>query len=363
MCHPSGSAPRPAGNPIPYQNSVNLPEILHRLGCSLVVSTYQAGKLVTVGSHAGELVFGLASFNKPMGVARTPSGLVVGGMAEVWTLPGYTGIAARLPPEGTHDIAFLTRSAHLTGAVLGHELAWGKQGLWLVNTLFSCLCTLEDPWSFRPRWQPPFISSLEQGDRCHLNGLAMDPQQGTPAYVTALGESDEPGGWRQRKAEGGCLIAVDSGEVVLRGLSMPHSPRLHQGRLYLLDSGHGRLVVCDPAAGRIDTICELPGFTRGLDLFGDFAAVGVSKIREKEVFGDLPISRSDTPLRCGVAIVHLPSARVVAQLWFNAGVDEIFACTLLPGHRNPIVVGPHDAMDQQEPIWIVPPDTTLEVEF
>lgn len=96
-------------------------------------------------------------------------------------------------------------------------------GLWLVNTRFSCLCTIDSKHSFVPRWRPRFVSGLSPEDRCHLNGLGM--RDGRPRYVTALGQTDERGGWRANKRDGGCLIDVDSGEIISQRLSMPHSPR------------------------------------------------------------------------------------------------------------------------------------------
>src|SRR5439155_6225798 len=140
--------------------------------------------------------------------------------------------------------------------------------LWVVNTRFSYLCTLDRDHSFVPRWRPPFVGALAAEDRCHLNGLAL--VDGRPKYATALGETDTAGGWRAGKAAGGCVIDVGGNGVVVRGLSMPHSPRWHDGRLWALESGTGRLVLADPAAGRCEAVAELPGFTRGLALVGPY---------------------------------------------------------------------------------------------
>src|SRR5262249_37549456 len=151
-------------------------------------------------------------------------------------------------PAGRHDACFVPRSAHVTGDIGVHELAWaaphpqplspdgrGEKELWMVNTRFSCLCTLHPDCSFVPRWRPPFVTALAAEDRCHLNGLAI--VAGRPTYVTALGETDTANGWRADKPRGGCLVEVTSGEVISRGLSMPHSPRWHDDRLWLLESG------------------------------------------------------------------------------------------------------------------------------
>src|SRR4029078_1286664 len=132
---------------------------------------------------------------------------------------------------GRHDACFLPRSSHVTGNIQIHEMAWGAGNeLWAVNTRFSCLSTLDGSASFAPRWRPPFVGALEPSDRCHLNGLGM--VDGRPRYVTALGETAARAGWRAGKARGGVLIAVASGEVIVRGLSMPHSPRWYGGRLW-----------------------------------------------------------------------------------------------------------------------------------
>jgi uncharacterized protein (TIGR03032 family) len=168
----------------------------------------------------------------------------------------------RVEPAGRHDACYLPRSCHVTGDIGVHEMAWAGDELWAVNTRFSCLCTLHPDYSFVPRWRPPFVTALAAEDRCHLNGLAI--VDGRPRYVTALGETDTAGGWRADKARGGCLLDVPTGEIVARGLSMPHSPRWHDGRLWLLESGTGQLVVVDPSNGRRSSIAELPGFARGL---------------------------------------------------------------------------------------------------
>jgi uncharacterized protein (TIGR03032 family) len=209
--------------------------------------------------------------------------------------------------------------------------------LWTVNTRFSCLCTLDPDYSFVPRWRPPFITAVAAEDRCHLNGLAI--VAGRPQYVTALGESDTAGGWRPSKPHGGCLIEVTSGEVLLRGLCMPHSPRWHEDRLWLLESGKGRLLVVGRGAGRGEMVAELPGFARGLALVGPYAFIGLSKIRPTSAMDGVPLAKGRTQLKCGVAVVDCRDGRMIALLEFQTAVEEIFDVQVLPGLRFPEVVG------------------------
>ena len=144
---------------------------------------------------------------------------------------------------------------------------------------------------------------------------------------------------RASKPHGGCLVDVTSGEVISRGLSMPHSPRWRDGRLWLLESGTGQLVRVDAATGGRDIVAELPGFARGLALAGPHAFVGLSKIRKTSAMDGVPLADRREQLKCGVAVVDLRSGRVVALLEFQTAVEEIFDVQLFPGLRFPEVIG------------------------
>jgi len=350
---PAEGASEPTQREVRYEYSQNLVPLLSHLRLSLVVSTYQAGKLVVVGvDAAGALAISFHNFERAMGVAVRPDRLAVGTLAQIWFLRSAPDIARRLEPRGRHDACFLTRSAHMTGDIHVHEMGWAGNELWLVNTKFSCLCTLDESHSFVPRWRPPFITALAAEDRCHMNGMAL--ANGQPKYVTALAETDTAQGWRPDKATSGCLIDVPSGQTVARGFAMPHSPRIHQGRVWLLDSGTGRLVTVDPATGQVTAVAEQPGYARGLALHDSYAFIGVSKIRETSTFGGLPISQRRESLRCGVGVVELTTGRPFAHLEFKAGVDEIFDVQVLPGVRLPAVSGPFPDRDGAQTIWTVP---------
>lgn len=335
-----------------HEYTRSLPPLLSQLGVSLLVSTYQAGKVVAVGVAQGELTLSYHNFERAMGLAVKPDGLAVGARAQVWFLKRAPDIAPRVEPAGRHDACFLTRSSHFTGEVQAHDLAWAGDELWLVNTAFSCLCTLDGRHSFVPRWRPPFITALAAEDRCHLNGMAL--ADGALKYVTVLAETDTPQGWRPNKVTSGCLIDVPSGETVARGFAMPHSPRVHAGRVWMLHSGAGQLVLVDPASGRTETVTELPGYTRGLALYDRFAFVGLSKIRETATFGGMPIAERRPELKCGVGVVDLTSGRLVAHLEFLTSVEEIFDLEVLPGTRCPVLSGPYASLDGAAPIWTVP---------
>lgn len=324
--------------PFRYMHTTGVAELLAAAGVSLWVTTYQAGKLAVFRARDRQLSMLPRTFDKAMGLAVRRDRLALATRYQVWSLRNETILAPRIKPKGEHDACYLPRSSHVTGNIDAHEIAWGNNSaLWIVNTLFSCLCTLDPEFSFVPRWRPPFVSQLVRQDRCHLNGLAM--ADGRPKYATAFAESDTAEGWREHKRTGGVLVDIPSGEIVARGLSMPHSPRIYQGRVWLLDSGNGRLVTVDPDTGKIDTVAELPGYTRGLAFCNGYAFVGLSRIRETSIFGGIPIADRLEERKCGVWIVDLNTGRSAGNIEFESTVDEIFDVQILHGVRYPAVVG------------------------
>lgn len=327
-----------APSPLRSVHTTNFPAILDHLGSSLLVTTYQAGKLVVVRSDGGVINTHFRAFNKPMGIAVGRGRLSIGTALEVWEFRNVPAVAAKLEPTGKHDACFLPRAAHVTGDIQIHEMAYVNDELWFVNTRFSCLAKHDRDHSFAPVWRPRFISKLTPDDRCHLNGLGL--RDGRPRWATALGETDSGGGWRENKKSGGILIDIESHEIIVRGLSMPHSPRWHAGRLWLLESGTGSLGYVDLDSGRYEPIVQLDGFTRGLELVGNLAFIGLSQVRETAVFSGIQITErlQETERTCGVWVVDIQRGEPIAFLKFEEAVQEVFAVALLPGIRFPDLI-------------------------
>ncbi len=352
---PAGPPAADNDSPFRYMHDGGFVQIMHEIRASLLVSTYQAGKLMLVRAGEGRISTLLRSFEQPMGVAVQPSleQIAVGATKEVWFLASCPDIAGQFDPPGRHDACYAPRRSHVTGDMRSHEMAFVNDELWIVNTRFSCLCTLDPQYSFVPRWMPPFITQLAAEDRCHLSGLAVDGDK--IAYVTAHATSNEQQGWRENKEKTGIVIHVPTGEIVAEGLCMPHSPRLYDGKLYLLNSGRGQLNTLDPKTGKLDTIIELPGYTRGMAMLGKYAFIGLSKIRETAMFGGLPIAERLDELHCGIHVVDLTSGQTAGVMQFEAGAEELFDLQILPGKIWPAIVG--FQKDTIEGIFIAPPES------
>ena len=305
---------------------------------SLAITTYQAGKVALVGWDGRQLTLLMREFPKPLGLAVSGNKLALVTRHELWLLANAAPLAYEYLEDepGRYDALYVPRVRYLTGDLHAHDVAYGRDQLWVVNTRFSCLARLSDEFSFEPMWRPPFVTDLVPEDRCHLNGLAM--QNGEPKYVTALGTTDTPGGWREGKATGGVILDVSSGEMVTDGLCMPHSPRWYGGQLWALNSGMGELLLVDPKSGRKAVVCALPGYLRGLTFVGRYAVIGMSHVREKHIFGGLPIQDRHEKLQCGVAVVDLQSGSHVGTFEFSSGCTELYDVQFLPGVQRPMLL-------------------------
>jgi uncharacterized protein (TIGR03032 family) len=323
--------------PFSCTNTPEIPALLANLNCSLAISTYQAGKVILLSAPTGARLIQLPrTFRKPMGMAVAGQRMAVATLEEVVVLANAPYLASAYPRKpNTYDALYTPRAIYYTGVLDLHDMQWGTDGLWAVNTRFSCLSLIDDAFSFTPRWQPPFITELVPNDLCHLNGLAL--VDGQPRYVTALGATTTEKGWRHNKLEGGILMEVPGGEVLLSGLPMPHSPRLYDGKLYLLLSATGELVCADLERGSYETVVKLPGFARGMSRYGDYLFIGISRMREQKVFADLPVGHLK-PF-AGIVVVHLPSGQTVGHIEYLTSCQEIYDVQVLEGIRRPGILG------------------------
>jgi uncharacterized protein (TIGR03032 family) len=316
---------------------------LSQVGGSLAFTTYQAGKLFFIGlKRDGQHSIFERTFARSMGLAVSEDARKL-LLATHFQLYRFDNIlpAGEASADGG-DAVYVPRQAWITGDLDIHDVAFGSGGKPVfVNTLFGCLATTAEGASFKPLWTPPFISKLAAEDRCHLNGMAAE--NGVPRYVTAVSTSDVVDGWRDRRVGGGVVIDVTSNEIVCSGLSMPHSPRLYAGRLWVLNSGSGEFGYVDLEARRFVPVAFCPGYARGLSFAGDFAIVGLSMARENRTFQGLPLdqalSAKGADARCGLVMINLKSGDTAAWVRIEGVVRELYDVAFLHGVRQPSAIG------------------------
>lgn len=332
-------------------------------GGSLAFTTYQAGRLFLIGTNADRRTAMFERFfNRAMGLAVADGGqsLYLASLYQLWRFTNALGPNDSYGEgEKRYDRLYVPRIGWTTGDVDIHDIGIGADGRPIfINTLFSCLARASDSHSFEPVWKPPFVSRLAAEDRCHLNGLAME--DGEPRFVTAVGTTDVADGWREHRRDGGVVVDVASGEIVCTGLSMPHSPRLHDGRLYLHNSGTGEFGTVDLASGKFEPICFCPGYLRGLTFVAGHAVVGLSKPRDGS-FGGLLLSerleQAKVGARCGLAVIDLKSGDAVHRLEFETQIEELYDVAVLPGAKKPSVLG--FRTDEIRRMLSIPPGSEL----
>ena len=307
---------------------------------SLAITSYQSGRIYLVGSDKdGRVSFFERIFERAMGVVGNAQRIYLGGLYQLWRFENV--LRSNEIMHGQFDKCYVPRNAQTIGDVDIHELGIRKNGkVVFVNTKYSCLSELSPTHSFKAIWKPKFVSKLAPEDRCHLNGLAM--VDGEPKYVTAVCRSDSVDGWRDRRQDGGVVIDVETDEIVCEGLSMPHSPRWHNGRLWLLNAGTGYLGWVDFEKKAFVPHAFVPGFARGLSMLGNVAAVGLSKPRNQRFEGlqlDDELKKRDAEPWCGVQIISLTNGDVLNWIRFDGDMGEIFDISFLPGVKNPMMIG------------------------
>ena len=310
----------------------------HRL--SLAITSYQTGRIYLVGSDKqGRVSFFERIFERAMGVVGNAQRIYLGGLYQLWRFENV--LRPNEVIHGQFDKCYVPRNAQTIGDLDIHELGIRKNGkVVFVNTKYSCLAELSQTHSFKAIWKPKFVSKLAPEDRCHLNGLAM--VDGEPKYVTAVCKSDSVDGWRERRRDGGVVIDIDTDEIVCEGLSMPHSPRWHNGKLWLLNAGTGQLGWVDFEKKAFVPHAFVPGFARGLSIIGNVAAVGLSKPRNQRFEGlqlDDELKKRDAEPWCGVQIISLTNGDVLNWIRFDGDMGEIFDIAFLPNVKHPMMIG------------------------
>ncbi|MDR3493345.1 MAG: TIGR03032 family protein [Ancalomicrobiaceae bacterium] len=327
--------------PIEIRETGHFLAILSRQRCSLALST-RPNRLVMIGTEDSRPVVSQCHFYRffrPMGLGCDGNRIAIATLNELFVFANVASIAKDLPDRPDYyDAVFVPRSMFFTGTCDLHDMVLDGPRVVAVNTRYSCVCVIDGQYNFTPIWRPPFITEFAPEDRCHLNGMAFAGR--AVRYVTMLGLSNEARGWRDGMAEGGVLMEVPSGRVVAAGLSMPHSPRLFGGRLYVLEGGRGLLLGIDAVSGEKHRLAKLPGFAHGLAEHGGVLFVGMSKLRDSRGPRHLPIEAEGRDLIAGVAAIDMASGDILGSIEFLNAVEELYDVQVLPNILRPEIRDP-----------------------
>ncbi|MFT5640204.1 MAG: hypothetical protein ACI9A7_000301 [Cyclobacteriaceae bacterium] len=350
-----------------FYYSKSFPKILHKIKSTLIYSTYQAGKVIMISSLNGESIVKYAkNFKRPMGIAvsEDSSTLAIASKSEIGIFSANPVLAASYPEQPKkYSHLYIPQSKFNTGIVDTHEIAWADKELLITNTAFSCISKMSHRHHFEEYWKPSFIQDLAPEDRCHLNGVAFVDKK--PKYVTMFAESNEPKGWRSLPYNSGILMDVDTGEILLRGLALPHSPVFHNGNVYFLLSGTGDVMCYNVEKKEANRLSHFNAFVRGMEVIGDLIFLGMSKIRkDSQFFSQLPITPEES--FCGIRVIDRLTGKELGGLTYTERIEEIFAVKIAKGVVSPAILTERDelydkciSLPNGQSYWLEEDDNTI----
>lgn len=316
---------------VTYTMSGGFVGFLESIKSSLALTSYQSSKLYLLGKNPkGGLMVNEQIFPRAMGISYNDQKLYLSSAGQIIKLENILKPGQWI--NETFTECFVPRTSHFIGDVDCHDVGLNKNGdLIFVSTKYNCIATTSAVHSFKQVWRPDFISKLVAEDRCHLNGMALE--NGEVKYVTAICRSDTIDGWRDRRSSGGIVIDALTNKIVCEGLSMPHSPRLHLGKLWVLNSGSGELGWVNLATNKFELVAFCPGFLRGLAFHGNYAFVGLSRPRYDR-FEGLPLDKKlvnvDSEPWTGIQVIDINTGACVHWFRIDGPVAELYDVTLLP---------------------------------
>lgn len=330
---------------------------------SLIVCCYKSNCIFSIGAEksleTGEPL--LSFFISP---AKKAMGATYNEKTEVLTVGEYMQIT-NYHKEGTKetdstllpdfDTQFIPRSFNFVNDIDIHDIVIDKNDkVYFCSALFCCICELSNLGSFKVYWKPDWISKIAAEDRCHLNGLCC--RDGIPRYVTSVARSNLTGVWRQHRKNGGVVWDIVENKLICKGLSMPHSPRWHRNKLWILESGTGHFGYIDFDKKVVDEsgeesfefvkCCFIPSFVRGIKFIKDkYAVIGGSQDRYEKVFQGLELGENikknggiDVNGKSGIYIIDLDSFDIVHSFTFNGDeVKELYDVTPIPNSARPCI--------------------------
>ncbi|TXB64544.1 TIGR03032 family protein [Vicingus serpentipes] len=329
-----------SNNGYEFKKSDGFENWLFKNECSLGFTTYEIGKIFLLGLKADKsLNVSERTFVRCMGMALKNNTLWLSSIFQIWRFENTL-----LPNQKFKGIdkLYIPQLSYTTGNIDTHDIIVDAEDRPIfVNTQFNCLATVSDTHSFKVIWKPPFISEIVPEDRCHLNGLAEE--NGEAAYITMVGPSNEKDGWREHRNNGGIVMDVRTNEVICSGLSLPHSPRVHNGQVWLLEAGTGYLGFINKEKKKFVKVAFFPGFLRGLHFIGDYAVVGMSKNREKRSFKDIElennIKANNLKPTCGLEIFNIKTNQYEEYLHIDGMINELYDVITLPKTIMPTLIG------------------------
>jgi uncharacterized protein (TIGR03032 family) len=248
---------------------------------------------------------------------------------QVYDFQPTTGVLPRLDVRGeapSGQPLVPVRSRFLPGCLYMHDLALIGGALHANAVGHNAVVRLDADGRYERVWWPRCIETADGPvfgqNHLQLNSIAASGDLASSYFSASTDKLSprRPGHRNFPVDRRGVVFSGATREPIARGLTRPHSARLHAGQVWVDNSGYGELVVV--ADGRIEPVARLPGWTRGLCFYEGLAFVGTSRVipRFRQYAPGLDVESST----CGVHAVDIQSGKVLGSLLWPRG-NQIFA--------------------------------------
>jgi uncharacterized protein (TIGR03032 family) len=196
----------------------------------------------------------------------------------------------------------------------------------------NAVVCFEDDGACRRAWWPRVIGPARGAGHfdqnyLQLNSIAAGRDLASSFFSASTDRVSQrrPGHRNFAVNRRGVIFSGATRDVLCRGLTRPHSARLHRGRLWVDNSGYGEVGLADGAV--FEPVARLPGWTRGLCFHDDIAFVATSRVlpRFRQYAPGLDADAS----LCGVHALDLCTGRVLGSIVWPGG-NQVFALDWLP---------------------------------
>ena len=233
--------------------------------------------------------------------------------------------------RGAHAVATPRKARYYPGRLYLHDLAFVGDRLYGNAVGCNSVVLLRDDATWEHAWWP---RAVEQGkdrafERNHLqmNSIAAGSDLES-SFFSASAErigARKPGHKNFPVDRRGVIFSGRTREPIVRGLTRPHSARLHWDALWVDNSGYGEVGRVEN--GVFEPVTKLPGWTRGLGFAGDVAFVGISRVLPR--FSQYAPGLDQRKSQCGIHAIDMNTGSTLASLTWPEG-NQIFAIESVP---------------------------------
>ncbi|MBC7988355.1 MAG: DUF4915 domain-containing protein [Luteimonas sp.] len=297
----------------------------HALRDTLLVSCANGGGVFLLDGAGIERI----STVETTGIAMTPHGLLLArqsdGSNRLRRLDGGTLQTVQLADDPL-DL---------------HDVAWHDGHAYVVSTELNAVLKLDADLREVERW-----TLAGEHDSAHLNSICVHDGR---LLGSRFGAFEQHRGYKGATRGAGHVIDVVSGEVLLTGLSQPHSLKSHDGMLWLCDSETYTLRAYRDFAQVAEY--ALPGYARGLAFGADEVYIGLSRSRND----------AESPLQCA-RVVALDRVTMATRASVELPVDEVYDICLFQGDRDALRAAALVEANE-EAIWVEHKRAAIEAEL